>query len=259
MDLLVPDVPSVDPAVQLALEEALVRAVPPAPLLRIWQIEAGVVLGRGQRLEREVNVAACAATGVPVLRRASGGGAVFHDLGNLNITMAVPGRAPGLTGDLAELIAAVLRRLGLAPAVSDRGVFVGPVKLSGLAAHLARGATLAHATLLVTTPASRVRAFLTLAPPDSQPLDSRRSPVRPLSEIAPGVSVPTARDLVLTEAAERYGPLTRRPATAAETCWQERLLAQRYRKGAWHMTGRAPRESTEEAQWTTRPDLTCTA
>ena len=112
MDLLVPHAPSVAPAVQLALEEALVRAVPPAPVLRIWQNEASVVLGRGQRLEREVNVAACAAAGIPVLRRASGGGTVFHDLGNLNITMAVPGRAPGLAGDLAELIAGVLGRLG---------------------------------------------------------------------------------------------------------------------------------------------------
>ena len=267
MDLLVPDVPSVDPAVQLALEEALVRAVPPAPMLRIWQNETSVVLGRGQRLEREVNVAACAAAGVPVLRRASGGGTVFHDLGNLNITMAVPGRAPGLTGDLAELIAGVLRRLGLAPVASERGVFVGPAKLSGLAAHLARGATLAHATLLVTTAAARVQAFLTPAPPDSQPLDSRRSPVLPLCELVPGVSVPAARGLVLTEAAERYGPLTLRPATTAETCWQERLLAQRYRKGAWHTTGRAPTEKTEErteerteeAQWTTKPGLTCTA
>jgi len=52
-----PDAPGTDPAVRLALEEALVRAVPPAPVLRIWQNEACVVLGRGQRLEREVNLA----------------------------------------------------------------------------------------------------------------------------------------------------------------------------------------------------------
>ena len=77
----------------------------------------------------------------------------------------MPGRAPGLTGDLAELIAGVLRRLGLAPVASERGVFVGPAKLSGLAAHLARGATLAHATLLVTTAAgSPVQAFLSPPP-----------------------------------------------------------------------------------------------
>src|SRR5215470_14929222 len=121
MDLVVPDQPSTDPAANLALEEALVRAIPPAPLLRVWQNEACVVLGRGQRLEREVNVAAAAAAGVPVLRRASGGGTVYHDLGNLNVTMAVPGRVPGLTSDLAALMAGVLRRSGLAPVTTERG------------------------------------------------------------------------------------------------------------------------------------------
>jgi Lipoate-protein ligase A len=49
---------------------------------------------------------------VPVLRRASGGGTVFQDLGNLNISLAVPGRAPGLAADLAGLVAAVITGLG---------------------------------------------------------------------------------------------------------------------------------------------------
>jgi len=260
MDLVVLEKPSTDPAANLALEEALVRAIPPGPLLRIWQNEACVVLGRGQRLEREVNVAAAAAAGVPVLRRASGGGTVYHDLGNLNITMAVPGWVPGLTGELAALVAGALRRLGLASAATERGVFVGAVKLSGLAAQLTRGATLAHATLLVTTPAPRVRAFVTPAPPDRRPLDSRRSPVLPLCEIARGMSVAAARSLVLAEAAERYGPLVPRAASAAEICWQERLMAQRYGNGTWHATGRAPVQPTEtkEAQWTTKPALSCT-
>ncbi len=75
MDVLVQDCAGLgDPAADLALEEALVRAVPPCPLLRIWQNGTCVVIGRGQRVSREVNVAACAASGVPVLRRASGGG-----------------------------------------------------------------------------------------------------------------------------------------------------------------------------------------
>jgi lipoate---protein ligase len=258
MDLLVADLPGVDPAVNLALEEALVRAVPPGPLLRVWQNDACVVLGRGQRPEREANLAACAAAGVPVLRRASGGGAVYHDLGNLNITLAAPGWAPGLTGDLATLVADVLRRLGLAPVVSKRGVFAGSVKLSGLAAHLTRAATLAHATLLVTTPASSVRAFLAPAPPDHHPLDSARSPVLPLCELVPGMSVVNARRLVLAAAARRYGPLVPRDASAAEICWRERLMAQRYASGTWHATGRAPGEKTEEAQWTTKPAVSCT-
>jgi hypothetical protein len=70
--------------------------------------------------------------------------------------------------------------------------------------------------------------------------------------------VPTVRSLVLAEAAERYGPLTLRPARAAEICWQERLMAQRYGSGAWHTTGRASAERTEEAQWMTKPALSCT-
>lgn len=258
MDLLVCDMPSVDPAVNLALEEALVRAVPPVPVLRIWQNDTCVVLGRGQRLHREANVAACAAAGVAILRRASGGGAVYHDLGNLNISLVVPGWVPGLTGDLAALVAGVLRRLELTPSVTERGVFAGPVKVSGLASQLTRGATLAHATLLVTTPAARVRAFLTPAPPDTHPLDSRRSPVLPLCKVVHGMSVATARSLVLAEAAKRYGPLIPRPVSAAERGWQERLLMQRYRNGTWHRTGRAPTERTQEAEWTTRPVANCT-
>jgi lipoate---protein ligase len=258
MDLLVCDVPDVDPAANLALEEALVRALPRVPLLRIWQNEACVVLGRGQRMDREANVLACAASGVPVLRRGSGGGAVYHDLGNLNITMAVPGWVPGLAGELAALVAGVLRRLGLTPVVTERGVFTGPVKVSGLASQLTRAAALAHATLLVTTPASRIRAFLTPAPPDAHPLDSRRSPVAPLSDIVPGICVATARNLVLAEAAERYGPLLPRAASAAEMRWQRLLLAQRYASDTWHRTGRTPVRRTEEAEWTKRPDVAYT-
>ena len=258
MDLLVPDVPGVDPVANLALEEALVRAVPAVSLLRIWQNGPCVVLGRGQRLHREANVTACAAAGVVVARRASGGGAVYHDLGNLNITMAVPGWVPGLAGDLAALVAGVLRRLALAPTVTGRGVFAGPVKVSGLASQLTRGAALAHATLLVTTPATRVAAFLAPAPADAHPLDSRRTPVLPLCKMSHGISVATARGLVLVEAAKRYGPLTPRPATAAEMGWQRRLMELRYGSGTWHATGRAPVERTREAQWTTRPVASCT-
>lgn len=240
MDMIVADIPDTDPVRNLALEEALLRAVPPVPLLRIWQSEACVVIGRAQQPGREADLAACAARGVPVLRRASGGGTVYHDLGNLNITVAAAGRRPGLPGDLAALIAGVLRRLGATPTVTERGVFAGPAKVSGLAAHRTRDATLAHATLLVTTPAARVRALLAAAPARARPSDSRRSPVAALRDLASGLNVPGACRLVRAEAAERFGPLAPRTASAAELDWQRRLLTGRYESAAWHATGRAP-------------------
>ena len=253
MDLLVRDGAAGDQAANLALEEALARAGPPRPVLRIWQNASCVVIGRAQRPEREANLAACAASGVPVLRRASGGGAVYQDLGNLNISLAVPGRAPGLAAEVAALVAAIVAGLGLAPSTGERGVFAGPAKVSGLASHLTRDGSLAHATLLVTTPAAQVSAFLTPAPEDHQPADSRRSPVASLRDLGCDIGVAAARGAVLAEAARRHGPLRRRAPGAAERSWRQRLLAERYRLDSWHLTGR-----TEEAQWTIRPALTCT-
>jgi lipoate-protein ligase A len=252
MDLLADDVQAGDPAASLALEEALVRAAPPAPLLRIWRTGAAVVIGRGQQAAREADLPACAAAGVPVLRRASGGGAVFSDLGGLNLTLVVPGWVPGLPGELASLVAGMLRRLGLSASVTNRGVLVGGAKVSGLASQLTRAGTLAHATLLVTTPADRVWSFLTPAPPDPRPLDSLRSPVCPLADLADGIGVPAACARLLAEAALRYGGLLPRPARDAELRWQERLLAQRYRTDSWHLAGGQPARALREAQWTTR-------
>jgi lipoate-protein ligase A len=271
MDLLVHDGVADDQAANLALEEALARARPRSPLLRLWQNECCLVIGRAQRVSREVNLAACAAAGIPVLRRSSGGGTVYQDLGNLNITLAVPGPAPGLAAGLAAFIASVIARLGLQAAAGERGVFVydagmaglasrggehgpaGSAKVSGLASQVTRNGSVAHATLLVTTAASQVHAFLAPAPADSHPTDSRRSRVASLRELDCDLGVAEARGAVLTEAARRYGPLSRRRPHDGELGWQRRLLAERYRIDSWHQTGR-----TEEAQWTTRPVLTCT-
>ena len=253
MDLLLDGGAPGDQAANLALEEALARSGVPSPLLRIWQNESCVVIGRAQRAEREVNLATCAAGGVPVLRRASGGGTVYQDLGNLNISLAAPGPVPGLAVETAALVAAVIAGLGLVPRAGERGVFVGAAKVSGLASHLTRDGTLAHATLLVTTPAAQVGAFLTPAPDGPHPTDSRRSPVAALRDLGCDIGVAGARGAVLAQAARRYGPLRPRPPGAAEVRWQERLLAERYRIDSWHLMGR-----TKEAQWTTRPVLTCT-
>lgn len=279
MDLLAHESPPGDAAANLALEEALARAGPPRPALRVWQNDTCVVIGRGQRVSREADLAACAADAVPVLRRGSGGGAVFQDLGNLNVSVAAPGPAPWLAGALADLVARALAALGLAPTVGERGVRVGPAKVSGLASQVTRDGSVAHATLLVTTPARLVRAYLAPARADTRPCDSHRAPVAPLCELSPGLGVSECRAAVLAEAAARHGTLAPRALRAAERRWRDRLLADRYRDPRWHLTGaarpaapgrggaplRAPDPSeqpthqrTEEAPWTMRPAATCT-
>jgi lipoate---protein ligase len=254
VDLLVEDRPGHEPAANLALEEALVRADPQRALLRVWQNSTCVVVGRGQRVGREVDLAACRHDGVPVLRRASGGGTVFHDLGNLNVTLVVPGGHPELLKKLARLMTGVIRELGLDANIRERGVFVGPRKVSGLAMQVTGTGTLAHATLLVTTPAQLAGAYLAATPPDPQPLDSHRAPVAPLRAHQPSVDIRSAAAAVRHVAASHDGPLLPRLPRPAEHQWQARLLRERYDHPSWHLTGR-PRETP----WTTRLVSTSTA
>jgi len=150
-------------------------------------------------------------------------------------------------------VAGVIGRLGLRASIGGRGVFIGPAKVSGLASQVTRDGTLAHATLLVTTPAGRVQAYLAPAPPDRRPLDSHRSPALPLCAHDPALDITACRRAVLAEAASRYGRLSPRAPRLAERRWQARLLAERYRHDSWHRTGRL-----KEASWTTRPVLSST-
>ncbi|RZS43522.1 lipoate-protein ligase [Herbihabitans rhizosphaerae] len=221
-----------EPAANLALDEALLRAGPRRPLVWLWRNPACVVIGRGQKIEREVELSACARDGVPVLRRASGGGTVFHDPGNLNVTTVLPDASEPLA-HLGKLMSQVVTRLGLTPVLGDRGLFVDGAKLCGFAAFRTRTGALAHSTLLIDTDADLVGEYLTPQPSDKRPLDSHRSPVASLADH--GVR-PSAEELdaIVAEVLEVD---RRRPPTDEESDWQRRLRETRYDNPDWHRTG----------------------
>ncbi|WP_181775801.1 lipoate--protein ligase family protein [Amycolatopsis pittospori] len=231
-----------DPADNLAFDEALLRAAPEAPVLWIWRNTDCVVVGRGQKIEREVKADVCASDGVPVLRRASGGGTVFHDPGNLNITLVLPGL--GLSGEpvrpleaLGELMTATVAELGLPSRLGDRGLFVGDSKLCGFAVFRTKTGLLAHSTLLVSTAAERVGRYLTAAPSDPRPMDSHRSQVASLADhgLRKGVADVTAA--VRKAATAQLGePVPRKPS-AAEREWHRSLQRTRYHYPEWHSEG----------------------
>jgi lipoate-protein ligase A len=142
----------------LALEEALARcnSARPLPTIRTWKNRRAVVVGRFQKVSAEVDVSACRRNNVEVARRFTGGGAVFHDKGNLNLTIVTPRQRDTSVTSLNEsncgLVLDLLNKLG------TKGKFIPPntveisgKKVSGAAAALGRDFALWHASILIST------------------------------------------------------------------------------------------------------------
>ncbi len=261
---LLPDDGERDPRVNLAREEALARHVAadpaaPTPVLRLWRNGPAVVVGRFQLAAAEVDVAAAVALGAPILRRFTGGGTVWHDPGNLNVSVILrPAdalfaadpelrRLPGLYRLVLEPLAAAARALGVPAArATERDLVVdrpdgSTAKLGGVAAWLGGRALLVHATLLVDADLGALaRACAGPGAPGDPRWERTRSRRATVTSIArEGASAgwpaptPAAVDLAILAAFEtdHLAPST---WTAAELAAADRLLADRYADPAWH-------------------------
>ncbi len=181
------------PTQQLALEQAVLSLVADGdvpPSLRLWRNGRCVVVGRSQRAEDEADISVCRALNVPVLNRASGGGAVYHHPGNLNFSLYLPltGRWTSVRGSQAELSGflaeALERRLGVAARAREGAVFVEGYKVSG-SAQLRRRALLHHGTLLLWSDRLDMVRLLRAMRPGYRPgaVPSRSAPTADLSTI----------------------------------------------------------------------------
>jgi lipoate-protein ligase A len=163
----------------LALDEALLleaEAGDGGEVLRLWEWPApAVVLGAGCHLAGDVDEAACRADGVPVQRRASGGGTVLLGTGCLLYSQVLAyDRAPAL-GDVTSSYAYILDRTaaalaGLAPGIARAGIsdlVLGGRKCSGNAQQRKRAHLLHHGTLLYNFAIDRVGRYLRM--PERQP------------------------------------------------------------------------------------------
>uniref|UniRef100_A0AAG5DL44 BPL/LPL catalytic domain-containing protein n=1 Tax=Anopheles atroparvus TaxID=41427 RepID=A0AAG5DL44_ANOAO len=121
-------------------------------ILMLWINKPAVVIGRHQNPFAETNVSALERNGIELARRNSGGGAVYHDLGNLNCTFFMPRARYDRKYNLNLMIRALYREYGINAELSDRDdiVLLGK-KISGTAAKLGQPNAYHHCTLLVNS------------------------------------------------------------------------------------------------------------
>ena len=167
---------STDPAFNLAAEEFLTERFPDFGadrIMMLWRNSRSVIIGRNQNAFAEVDPDFAEKNGIPVYRRLTGGGAVFHDTGNVNYTVILPDSAEsrldyaGCTAPVSE----ALNALGLDVRLSGRNdLTAGGRKISGSAQCVNAGRVLHHGTLLWSADVSLMSGVLR---PDADKLRSK--------------------------------------------------------------------------------------
>jgi len=155
---------SFDPWHNIALEEALLTDVTPNEIiLYLWQNENTVVIGRNQNVWKECRWKELEENGGKLARRMSGGGAVFHDLGNLNFTFVMDRNLYDLHRQLQVILNAV-KSFGVEAEFSGRNdIVVDGAKFSGNAFFNRGDASFHHGTLLVNVDFAKLGEYLTVS------------------------------------------------------------------------------------------------
>lgn len=239
-----------DPHENLAVEQALLEATPEGCCtLYLWQNANTVVIGRNQNAWKECRTALLEGEGGRLARRLSGGGAVFHDLGNLNFTFLLP----TADYDLARQLRVVERAccaLGLPVEASGRNdLLADGRKFSGNAFYHHEGRSYHHGTLLVDVDMEKMGRYLrpSEAKLRAKGVDSVRSRVVNLRELQNALTIPMLRGALR----EAFGEVYALPVSPADEPDRAAVaaLTERNRSWAWNYGQKLPFDFSCEARF----------
>lgn len=227
-----------DPRVNLALEEYALRHFRDDEAYLLFYVNApSVIIGRNQNTVEEIDTRLTAARDLPVVRRMSGGGAVYHDFGNLNFSFITPYTRERFNRyeEVTRPIVDVLQDIGVRAELSGRNdITVDGRKVSGNAQFSAAGRMFSHGTLLFDADLDAVAETLRPRPGkvESKGAKSVRSRVANISDFIPGkVTMDELRGQILRRLfGDRVAEATR---TLNHHEWRgvRNLVAEKY--GAW--------------------------
>lgn len=197
-----------DPYENLATEKFLLDTVTPGScILYLWQNENTVVIGRNQNPWAECRLSLLEQEGGHLARRLSGGGAVFHDKGNLNFTFLMAAEDYDLSRQLS-VIQTACGYAGIATERSGRNdVLADGAKFSGNAFYQSQGKAYHHGTLLIDVDMDKLGRYLSpsKAKLQAKGVSSVRSRVVNLNTLRPGLDCDTMKTHMLRSFSQVYG------------------------------------------------------
>ncbi|MGO2267188.1 lipoate--protein ligase [Vagococcus salmoninarum] len=150
-----------DPRINLALETYLMKELPvDEPILLFYINEPSIIIGRNQNTIEEINKEYVEEKGIHVVRRLSGGGAVYHDFGNLNFSFIMPddGNSFRDFAKVTQPIIDALHAMGVegAQLKGRNDLVIGEKKFSGNAMYATNGRMFAHGTIMFDSDVNEV-------------------------------------------------------------------------------------------------------
>jgi lipoate---protein ligase len=201
--------PYTDPYFNLAAEEYMLHNFSENCFM-LWRNENAIVVGKHQNTLSEINMDYIRRRKIRVVRRLSGGGAVFHDLGNLNFTFIMNGQE----GQLVDFrkytlpILEVLQKLSVNAGYGNRNdLVINGKKFSGNAEHIYRKRVLHHGTLLFSSAKEDLSLALKINPLKykSKAVKSIRSRVTNITEhLNAGLDVIQFRDIIMDHILDNF-------------------------------------------------------
>ena len=245
-----------DARINLALEEYVFRHKPAdEDVLLFYVNERAIIIGRNQNTIEEIDADVVAARGVTVVRRVSGGGAVYHDAGNLNfsfMTTDVRGRF-NRYDQFTRPVIEVLHALGVPAELGGRNdILVDGRKISGNAQFASPGRMFSHGTLLLDSDLDAVTAALRPKPGkvESKGVKSIRSRVANISEfLSQPIDVTELRERVIERIYDTRDRARIPQIRLDEGDWRaiRALAASKYGTWAWNY-GENPRSNVQRAR-----------
>lgn len=236
-----------DPRINLAIEEYALKNLDINETYLLFYInEPSIIIGKNQNTIEEINTEYVENNGIHVVRRLSGGGAVYHDLGNLNFSFITKDDGESFHNfrKFTEPVVKALQKLGVNAELSGRNDLLAEGrKISGNAQFATKGRMFSHGTLLFDSEIESVVSALNVKKDkiESKGIKSIRSRVANISEfLAEKVTIEEFRSLLLKNIFEDMEEIPEYKLTQQD--WENihELSRERYQNWDWNY-GRSPK------------------